>query len=332
MANKQKILVTGGTGFIGFHLVRRLVELGNKVIVFDNDFRGSKDRLIHLKGDFRLVEGDIRDREDVMKASKEVDIIFHLAFINGTRYFYEKPELVLEVGVKGAINTLEGAIKNKIPKYILASSSEVYQQPTHIPTAEKERLIIPDVQNPRYSYAGGKLISELLTLNYLRKSKIHHCIFRPHNIFGPQMGFEHVIPELMEKVFVASKGFKSQKCSIEIQGNGRESRAFCFVEDAVDQIITIYKKGKSGEIYHVGMNHEQTILQLIRDIGKVLKIDIHPVTGELRSGGTNRRCPSIQKVCSLGYKKVNHYLKGLRETVDWYKTFYLENYGKSFKK
>ena len=83
------------------------------------------------------------------------DTIFHLAFINGTKYFYEKPELVLDVGLKGALNSLEAAEKHKVGTYILASSSEVYQQPENIPTSESERAIIPNVLNPRFSYAGG---------------------------------------------------------------------------------------------------------------------------------------------------------------------------------
>ena len=108
--------------------------------------------------------------------------------------------MVLDVGVKGAINTLEVAKDIWIKKYILASSSEVYQKPEILPTTENAAILIPDVTNPRYSYAGGKIISELLTLNYLRETNIQHAIFRPHNVFGPQMGFEHVIPELIKKI------------------------------------------------------------------------------------------------------------------------------------
>jgi len=318
----QKVLVTGGTGFIGFKLVERLVQNGYETVIFDNDFRGSKERLSSLEGKFELIQGDIRNKEDVVKATQNCSTIFHLAFINGTKYFYEKPELVLEVGVKGAINTLEVALENNIDKYILASSSEVYQQPTHVPTIEEERMLIPDVMNPRYSYAGGKLISELLTVNYLRNSKIHHSIFRPHNIFGPQMGFEHVIPELMKKLYAATAGWQKKECQLEIQGNGEESRAFCFVEDAVDQIMQIFEKGQSGEVYHIGMDEERTIRQLIEDIGKCLDVQIEIIPGKLQKGGTSRRCPSIEKVKALGYVKNNHYEEGLKKTVEWYKEYF----------
>lgn len=321
MSNK-KILVTGGTGFIGSALVKRLVKAGYKTRVFDNNFRGSNDRLKDVSSSIELMEGDIRRKEDVTKAVKGCDLIFHLAFINGTKYFYEQPKLVLDVGVKGALNILESALEEGIKKFILASSSEVYQEPTHIPTKENERALIPDVTNPRYSYGGGKLISELLTLNYLRGTTIEHCIFRPHNVFGQQMGFEHVIPDLMKKLAVVTDNFSKDSCEITIQGSGQETRAFCFVEDAVDQLMVIGKEGQNGNIYHIGMDEEITIIRLIMDIADILNITVKIIPGELRKGGTSRRCPSIEKVQSIGYVKMNRYKEGLDKTVNWYKNYY----------
>ena len=318
----KRVLVTGGMGVIGSYFVKRLVNEGYIPVVFDNNFRGSKTRLVGLENSIEVFKGDIRNKTALKKAAKYCSTIVHLAFINGTKFFYERPELVLEVGVKGALNTLEVAIENKIDKYILASSSEVYQQPTIIPTAEEERILIPDVKNPRYSYSGGKIISELFTINYLRKSSIKHLIFRPHNIFGPQMGFEHVIPELMKKIYIATDGCSRKKCKIEIQGSGKESRAFCFVDDAVDQIMIIFKKGVSGEVYNVGMNEEKTILELIKNISKILNIEIEIASGEIKRGGTLKRCPNIEKVCSIGYIKNNHYMEGLKTTVEWYKDYF----------
>lgn len=322
--SNQKILVTGGTGFIGACLVKRLVKLGYDTTVFDNNFRGSLDRLGDVQDDIKFIEGDIRSADDVSNAIQGFDTVFHLAFINGTKYFYEKPELVLDVGVKGALNTLEASLASDVSQYILASSSEVYQQPTHVPTTESERIFIPDVRNARYSYGGGKIISELLTLNYLRNSKISHQIFRPHNIFGPQMGFEHVIPELIKKIYVATDAFKKDHCGMQIQGTGKETRAFCFVEDAIDQLIVILKSGQSGEIYHIGMQREITIRQLIEDIAAALGVTVDITPGELRKGGTSRRCPSIEKIKALGYTGSDHYQKGLQETVNWYKDFYMK--------
>ena len=323
MNKNNKILVTGGSGFIGRSLVIRLISAGYYPVVFDNNFRGTDKNFKGVINKLKIYKGDIRDITQLKEAAHNCSTIIHLAFINGTKFFYENPDLVLDVGIKGAINTLEIAKALDVKKYILASSSEVYQQPDVIPTPENEKISIPDITNPRYSYAGGKILSELMTINYLRNTKIEHSIFRPHNVFGPQMGFEHVIPELVKKIFISTNSFTNNECDIEIQGTGQETRAFCFVEDAVDQIILILSKGKNGEIYHVGIDEEITIIQLISDISAILNIKINTVKGPVRKGGTKRRCPKINKICSLGYKKNNRYHLGLQKTVEWYKKYYL---------
>ena len=318
----MKTLVTGGSGFIGSALVKRLVKHGHDVTVFDNFSRGSKSRLNGVLNNVNLVNGDIRNYDEVLKAVKSNDNIFHLAFINGTKFFYEKPKLVLDVGIRGALNTIEASLASSPRKYIIASSSEVYHKPSKIPTEESERALIPDVTNPRYSYGGGKLISELMTINYFKDSKIQDCIFRPHNVFGPNMGFEHVIPDIMKKIFHETNKFKQKEIDLIIQGDGTDTRAFCYVEDAIDQIMTIYNNGVKSNIYHVGMNNERSIKELIIDIGKLLNIKINIVAGEKPKGGTSRRCPSTKKVISLGYKNNDNYLSGLDKTVNWYKNYY----------
>ena len=103
----------------------------------------------------------------------------------------------MEVGVKGMMNVIDGCIKENVKELVLASSSEVYQTAGKIPTGENVSLVIPDPLNPRYSYGAGKIISELLALNYGRKHFNRTIIFRPHNIYGPDMGWEHAIPQLI---------------------------------------------------------------------------------------------------------------------------------------
>lgn len=320
-----RILVTGASGFIGSGVVRRLVAEGHTVVAFDNNSRGSRANLADLIDRLTFIEGDIRNKDALADAAQGCDALFHLAFVNGTRFFYEKPQLVLDVGVKGALNTLEVALEKNIGTYVLASSSEIYQQPTHIPTTESERAIIPDVQNPRYSYAGGKLISELLAINYLRNSTVRCVIFRPHNVFGPAMGFEHVIPELVRKLYIASDGFRTERCVLPIQGTGEETRAFCYIDDAVDQIYAVYGQGQHNEVYHIGMDTERSIGNLISDIAQTLGITVEIQPGELQPGGTSRRCPSIDKVRTLGYSGSDHYRDGLANTVQWYKNHFLAN-------
>ena len=132
------------------------------------------------------------------------------------------------------------------------------------------------------------------------------------------MGNEHIIPEIVAKIRLAAGNVRPENVGIDIQGDGTETRAFCFIEDAVDQIMAIFSHGKDGEIYHIGMDDERPIHQLIADIGACLGIRVDCRPGPLRAGGTPRRCPSIEKVKALGYRRNNRYEPGLRKTVDWY--------------
>lgn len=319
---KDRILVTGGSGFLGSALVRRLVKEGHKIVVMDDNSRGSFDRLNDIRDQLVLCDVDIRDKDNVVKFTRGCKSVFHLAFVNGTKFFYEKPDLVLDVGVKGALNTIQAAKECGVENYILASSSEVYQQPTHIPTSELERCIIPDILNPRFSYAGGKLISELLAINFFRATKVRDLIFRPHNVFGPDMGIEHVVPELIFKLYNATDGWSKTRVDLEIQGSGDETRAFCYVEDAVDQIMYIYNSGFKGELYHVGVDNEITIKQLVKLLAKVLEINVNIIPGEARLGGTSKRCPDISKIMKLGYRRNDRFMFGLKNTVQWYKHYF----------
>lgn len=319
MVQGTKVLVTGGSGFIGAALSRKLAEKGYAVRVFDNNFRGSARRLAGCLEKIEFVEGDIRDEDQVSRAAAGAHVLYHLAFINGTRHFYEIPDQVLDVGVRGALNTLRAAMEQGMRRYILASSSEVYQTPSRVPTDEKERILLEDITNPRYSYAGGKIISELLVLNFLRKSQTEAVIFRPHNIYGPDMGYEHVIPELMRKICDASEGFSKEEVVIDIQGSGEETRAFCYIENAVEEIVLCAEKGMNGEVYNVGEMKETRILDLIQMMGGILGMRIRTVPGPLREGGTVRRCPDTRKIRSLGFQERIRFEEGLRRAVEWYK-------------
>ncbi len=324
---RERILVTGGSGFIGFTLVEKLLQNKNQVVVFDNDFRGNFKKFnSHQKDNLKIIKGDIRNSNQLKKAIKNCDRVFHLAFINGTGNFYKKPGLVLDVGILGTINVLNLSKKEKKLRFFhYASSSEVYNKPKKIPASENEFLKIPDPKNSRFSYSGSKIIGEILTFNYLRNTKIKHNVFRPHNVFGPQMGFDHVIPQIIKKIFNASNKFNKKKCSITIQGTGRETRAFCYVDDAVEQIIKISQKGKTRDIYNTGQTNEISILKLIEDISKILKITVKVNKGKLLDGSPKRRCPCIKKLLKIGYKKNNNYKKGLIKSVNWYKDYYKKN-------
>jgi nucleoside-diphosphate-sugar epimerase len=313
-----KILVTGGSGFIGSGLVKALLRAGCSVRVLDDNSRGSPRRLADVAKDIDFIAGDIRDAAAVEAAARGMDEVHHLAFVNGTEFFYNAPDLVLDVGVRGMLNVIDACRKQNVGTLVLASSSEVYQTPPHIPTAEDAPLVVPDVQNPRYSYGAGKLISEVMAINFGRKYFERVLIFRPHNVYGPDMGWEHVIPQLALRLQAAGKRQPSGKLRFEIQGTGEETRSFCFIDDLVAGVMAMRAKGEHLGIYHVGTAEEVAIADLARRIAACAGRDIELVPGTAQPGGTMRRCPDISKLAGLGYKPRVPLDEGLAPTLDWY--------------
>ena len=316
--NTKRYLVTGGTGFIGSALVRQLVKMGHSVRVLDNLSRGSSQRLKDISKSVEFIEADIRDAEAVRRAVKGVDSVWHLAFINGTEFFYKMPELVLDVGVKGIVNVIDACIKENVGELMLASSSEVYQTPPAVPTDETAPLSIPDPHNPRYSYAAGKIVSEIMAINYGRKYFKRVVIFRPHNVYGPDMGWEHVIPQFVLKMQKICKETKDKKIRFPIQGTGKQTRAFVFIEDFIDGLILLMEKGEHLGIYHVGTSEEVTIEKVAIEIGKYFGREVEIVPGGPAKGGTPRRCPDISRMIALGYKPEYKFSDGLPIAARWY--------------
>jgi nucleoside-diphosphate-sugar epimerase len=314
----SRILVTGGSGFIGSALVIALVKAGHTVRVLDDNSRGAPRRLEAVKSDIEFISGDIRDAAAVESAVRGMDEVHHLAFVNGTEFFYSAPELVLDVGVKGMINVLDACRTTGIRNLILASSSEVYQTPPKVPTDETVPLLVPDATNPRYSYGGGKIISELMAINYGRKLFDRVLIFRPHNVYGPDMGFEHVVPQFALRVKKAVAQHPSGKLPFEIQGDGRQTRSFCHVDDLVRGVMVMRDKGQHLGIYHVGTTEEVSIGDVARRIAAVAGREIEFVSLPAPAGGTDRRCPDIGKLARLGYAPQVPLDEGLRPTVEWY--------------
>ena len=325
-----RFLVTGGTGFIGSALVRALLARGALVRSLDSDARGRRSRLGDLQrpGDDRLelLGGDIRDPATVLRAARGVTSVIHLAYVNGTELFYSQPDLVLEVGVKGMMNVLDACLSTGIRDLVLASSSEVYQSPPVVPTDEHAPLSVPDVLNPRYSYGGGKIISELLAINYGRRHFDRVAIFRPHNCYGPDMGEEHVIPQLVRRLAErlaradasGPAGAAPAVVPLPIQGTGEETRAFVYIDDLVEGVLRIVERGEHLGVYHVGTDEEVSVRELAVAIGACLGVKVRPEAGPLQPGGTRRRCPSIAKLEALGYAAKTPLAEGLRKTIPWY--------------
>ncbi|SRR5260221_1449682 len=311
---RKKYLVTGGAGFLGRSIVHALIQEGHSVTVLDNESRGAIQLLNNSSKNLLFIKGDIRDRDIAKKACKNVDTVLHLAYINGTENFYKNPDVVLDVAVKGITNILDGAIAEGVSEFFLASSSEVYNNPPLIPTPENVPLVIPDPFNPRYSYSGGKIISELLVIHNSRHFK-KTVIFRPHNVYGPAMGFEHVIPQVITHM---KKQKITKEISFSIQGDGKQSRSFIYIDDFTSGLMLLLKKAKNLEIYNVGTSYEITIQELVLAIAKLFNIKIILRPGTLTPGSPQRRCPDISKMQSLGFSEKVSLEEGLKKTIEWY--------------
>jgi len=312
-------LVTGGTGFLGSALVKGLLSQGHRVRVLDNNLRGSMRRLESVQYDIEMVEGDIRHAATVHEAVQGVDAVAHLAYLNGTEFFYKHPDLVLDIGVKGMVNILDACIAHNVREFILASSSEVYQTPPVVPTPEEVPLVVPDVLNPRYSYGGGKLICELMAVNYGRVHFDKMLIFRPHNVYGPDMGWEHVVPQFALRLQEQAAATPAPApVPFPIQGSGLETRSFVYIDDFTDGLLRVISKGHHLGIYHIGTLDEVNIRQVAGLMAQHLgrEIDIQP--GPRQPGATPRRCPDITKLTNLGYAPKVSLAEGLARSADWY--------------
>ena len=312
---KKTFLVTGGTGFIGSNISKCLAEKNYKVKIFDNNSRGSINKIKKILKKVKFIKGDIRNKKTLNKALKKTDAVIHLAYVNGTKNFYKEPVKILDIAVKGILNVLEGCIKNNIKELYLFSSSEVYHVPKKLPTSEEESLKIPNVYNPRFSYGGGKILTELMGVHYGKKFFKKLIIIRPHNVYGPDMGRDHVVPEFINRL----KKMKKNENKFLIKGTGHETRSFIFVDDFVDAFDLVLKKGKHLEIYNIGSDKQIKISDLALKISKFLKKRIILKKTRIARGSPKHRCPNIKKIKKLGFKQKYNIEYGLRKTISWYK-------------
>ena len=310
-------LVTGGAGFLGSALVRRLVAAGHRVRILDDLSRGSADRLHDLAGAYELIEADIRDTEAVVDAAKGVDSLCHFAFVNGTELFYAHPDRVLDVGVKGIVNVLEACNVHAIPELVVASSSEVYHVPSQIPTPEAVALTIPDPLNPRYSYAAGKMLTEMMALHANQQQLSRVLVVRPHNVYGPAMGWEHVVPQFALRMRLLARA-PGEPIRFPIQGTGQETRAFTHIDDFIDGLWLVMERGEHRAIYHIGTMEELTIEAVAKMVGRCFGKEVVVVPGQPAAGSPGRRCPDTAKIQQLGFRPRVRFMEGLPKVVKWY--------------
>lgn len=309
----MRILVTGGAGFIGVALVKRLVKAGHNVVVLDNCSRGKRANLDCGKGVHGFY-GDVREYNRVALAMEGCEEVIHLAYVNGTKTFYEQPDVVLDVGVAGMLNVLKACTEHNVKRMMLVSSSEVCR--AHVAGMDEQvPLVIPDPFNPRYSYSAGKIISEIMAIHH--KGFDWLTILRPFNIYGPGMSKGHVIPDFKDQLVQRLDETPNEPTlPFEILGDGAETRSFCYIDDFIDGMMLVREKGVHRGIYNVGTPEEVTIRSLAQRMGEFYNVNLKITEGnKLREGSITRRKPDISKLQVLGYVPKVPLVEGLRRVL-----------------
>jgi nucleoside-diphosphate-sugar epimerase len=315
----MRILVTGGAGFIGSNLAVKLAQAGHEVRVLDDMSRGNRERLRGVQ--CTVVQGDVRNADDVLTAMHGCDAVAHLAYLQGTQTFYAEPRTVLDVALRGILNVLRGCEVTGCGDLLLVSSSEAYQVADQVPTPETVPLSVPDPMNARYSYGGGKIASELAALAWQRAGVLDRVVIaRPHNVYGPDMGREHVIPEFCLRMSRLAEAQPEGIIDFPIQGTGAETRSFCYIEDCTDQLALLLARAHTG-IWNVGTMDEHDIEDVAHAVAYRYGRQVKVLPGNLPQGSPPRRLPAMAKTRELAGAQlaVTPWDTGLDATVAWYR-------------
>ncbi|MBI5412988.1 GDP-mannose 4,6-dehydratase [Candidatus Peregrinibacteria bacterium] len=323
----MKILITGGAGFIGYHLAKHLVSnTENSLVLIDNLQRGKMDedlKILLANSRVQFIQADLTDPEFYKDMPIDFDHVYHLAAVNGTKLFYQMPQEVLRINTLSLIYILEWIrCLEKKPKLCFTSSNEAYagaleafnQLP--LPTPEAVPLVISDMYNPRWSYAGTKLIGEQFVIFYARAYNFSAVIVRPHNFYGPRAGYDHVLPEWSQKIMNQTEPF--------IIFSPDETRTFCYITDAVEAMQLLMDSSTTHahpiETVHIGNTDEITMFDLANKM--FVAVGWTPKKLEFESspqGSVKRRLPDISKIKNLvGWQPKTKLEDGLKKTFEWY--------------
>ena len=302
LKNYKKILVTGGAGFIGSHLVEKLLSLNKEVIIFDNISSGKIKRI--PKG-AKLIRGDIRNLKEITKAVKGVDLVFHAAAnANGT-ISIKNPRFDFEVNVTGTLNTLEAALKAKVKKIVYVSSAAVYGKPKYSPIDEKHltEFYIP--------YGGSKYIGEVYCYVFLRAYNLPTVIARPFCVYGAK---ENLRSSLVEVSRYLSWHLNQKPIQI-IGGVNKKIRDFVNVSDLVQGLLLIADRGKAGEPYNIGSGEATSMKKLIKTIWEATGIKPKTKIISKLKDDTYNLTADISKLKSIGYKPKIFLKEGIKQLV-----------------
>ena len=308
-------LITGGAGFIGSHLAKKLLSLGHKVIVYDNFSSGSLENLKEIKDRIKIIKGDVNDFKTLSKAAKGVDCLYHYAALVSVAQSMEEPAKTHKINTEGTANALEAARLNGVKKVLLASSSAVYGNGKKTPYREDGPT---DCRSP---YAVSRLIGEELLKTYYKAYGLKTYAVRYFNVFGPGQSPDSPYAAVTAKFLDAVKNGGA----FTIDWDGRQSRDFVFVEDVVSATVLVMQKGKPGEVYNIASGKTYTLLRLASLIEALSGKKMKRVFKPKRAGDVKKSAADINKIKKLGFKPAFTLEKGLKAMLKGAKTSRKEN-------
>ena len=314
----KNILVTGGAGFIGSNLCKKLLSKGNQVVCFDNFITGSKENINSFisNPNFSLIEGDICNYEDCEKAVKGIDFIFHQAALGSVPRSIENPILTTNINIGGFVNILFASIKANIKRFIYAASSSTYGDHPALPKVEDS------IGKPLSPYAVTKYVNELYADVFDRSYGFKSIGLRYFNVFGhrqdPEGPYAAVIPKWISAMIRGDEVF--------INGDGETSRDFCFIENAVQAnlLAAIANTGAKNEVYNVAVGDQTSLNNLFSVLKKTLaqngkEYNLKPVYRDFRPGDVRHSQADISKAERLlGYSPNYDLVKGIARSMPWY--------------
>lgn len=317
----MKFLITGGSGFIGSHLVETLVARGDEVVIIDNQSTGSIKNLQNIESKVKFIAGDILDKALLQKNVSEADYVVHLAAALGVLNIVNKPLQSLKINIQGTENVLEWADKFKKP-VLIASTSEVYGKNDKVPLNEEDDRIIGHPLKSRWSYSEAKAVDESLAYFYYLENKLPIRIVRFFNTVGPrQVGqYGMVVPRFVTAAL--------RNESIQVYGSGNQIRCFCHVSDAIRALLLVIDSNKAiGQVFNVGNNQQISIMDLAKkvieitgsksEIKKIPYSEAYPVGFE----DMQRRVPDISKIKNvLGWSPEIGLEQIIRDIADFHRT------------
>ncbi len=322
----KEVLVLGGGGFIGRNIVEYLVNRGNCNVTAADIREGSNwHRLSSSQvtcDRFKAVTADFTDIRAFDSLNKSFDEVYMLAAVVGVNRTLKFPQDVIRINTLLTMNTLDWISRNPIKRLLFSSSSENYAGTsdlfnTVIPTAEDVPLCIGDVKHPRWTYAMTKMHGESAFIHSAESYNYECTIVRYQNIIGPEMGFGHAIPHIVERFA------KREESPFKIYGHD-QTRAFAYIDDAVKGTVGAMESDKAaGEIYHIGKQDEINMETLTTYIGKLMDYKGEYEAAMTYPGSVARRCPNIDKARSdFGYSPTIDWKKAVSLTTDWYREFF----------